>query len=122
MSEKKKEVEMDSTTEELEEETSSVVDSKYKRFAMANVVGGYLLAAAFIALVALNKPEASSEEQLAAEDADDPDGLFVDTDEITGANEVADPDKPVIELAQGDRVTVPLGGTYVEPGFTAKAT
>ena len=85
---------------------------------MANVVGGYLLAAAFIALVAINKPEASSEEQLAAED---PEGLFVDTDEITGANEIADPDKPVIELAQGDRVTVPLGGVYVEPGFTAKA-
>ncbi|MFP6900746.1 MAG: immunoglobulin-like domain-containing protein, partial [Opitutales bacterium] len=116
----KKEMNTDSTTEELEEEeASAAVDPKFKRFALANVVGGYLLAAAFVALVAFNAPEASDGEKIAA---DDPDGLFVEKEgEIASANEVADPDKPVIELFGNDRVTVPLGGVYVEPGFKAKA-
>ena len=64
MTEKKKEMETDSTTEELEDETSAVVDPKYKRIALANVIGGYALAAAFIALVAFNKadtPETDAE-------------------------------------------------------------
>ncbi len=119
MTEKKQEVETDSTTEELEEETSAVVDPKFKRLALANVVGGYVLAAAFVALVAFNKDD--SEANPVAEAEDDPDGLFVETGEITSANEVADPDNPVIELTKGERITVPMGGTYVEPGFTAKA-
>ena len=114
MTEKKKEMNSDSTTEELEEEeASTVVDPKHKRFALANVVAGYFLAAAFIALVAINAPSASEKEE---------DDLFVEKEgETTSANEVADPDKPVIELVGNDRVTIPLGGVYVEPGFTAKA-
>lgn len=122
MTEKKKEVETDSTTEEeLEEETSAVVDPKCKRLALANVIGGYVLAAAFIALVAFNKADTTPEAEQAATDENDPDGLFVENGEITSANDLADPENPVIELTQGERITVPLGGIYVEPGFTAKA-
>jgi|SaaInl7_100m_RNA_FD_contig_31_2598889_length_2573_multi_8_in_0_out_0_2 hypothetical protein len=113
MTEKKKnEMETDLTTEELEDETSAVIDPKYKRFALANVIGGYALAAAFVALVAFNKAETPQGE---------PEQPVVVEGETGAGDDLADLEKPVIELVGEDYVSVPLGGNYAEFGATAKA-
>ena len=114
MTEKKKEVETDSTIEELEDETSAVIDPKYKRFALANVIGGYALAAAFVALVAFNKAPSETPEG-------DTEQAKVEEGELGGGADVPESDKPVIELVGGDYVTIPTGSKYIELGSTAKA-
>ena len=105
--EEKTENPTDSMIEEEVEETS--INAKHRPLALGNLIGGYVLAVAFAALVAVGM----SDEVAADEEA------TVEEGELTGAAEGAEGEDEIISLAGGKSIAWPLGKEWTDPGWTA---
>lgn len=76
-----------------------------KKLALANIIAGYALVIAFIALVVANRADTEEAEVV----VNDPDGLFVEKTE----------EGIKIALYGNDRIAVRQGTIYTDPGFKA---
>ena len=110
--EEKTENPTDSMIEEEVEETS--INAKHRPLALGNLIGGYALAVAFAAIVAVGmSEEAPAEEVAEAEEA------TVEEGELVGAAEGAEGEDEIISLVGGKSLAWPLGREWTDPGWTA---
>ncbi len=105
MTENNKENPTDSMIDEDEEVLETPVNAKHRPLAMGNLIGGYVLAVAFAALVAVGM---SAEEDATVEEG-----------EITGAADAAEGEDEIITLTGGDSIPWRLNQPWDEPGYEA---
>jgi len=110
--EEKTENPTDSMIEEEVEETS--INAKHRPFALGNLIGGYVLAVAFAALVAVGMSEEAPADEVAADDE-----ATVEEGELAGAAEGAEGEDEIISLVGGKSLAWPLGREWTDPGWTA---
>ena len=104
--EEKTENPTDSMIEEEVEETS--LNAKHRPLALGNLIGGYTLAVAFAALVAVGMSEEAPAEEATVEEG-----------ELAGAAEGAEGEDEIISLVGGKSIAWPHGKEWTDPGWTA---
>ena len=115
MTENNKENPTDSMIDEDEEVLETPVNAKHRPLAMGNLIGGYVLAVAFAALVAVGMSAEEEQQQVAAAEED----ATVEEGEITGAADAAEGEDEIITLTGGDSIPWRLNQPWDEPGYEA---